>query len=357
MFLDDTACNLASINLMKFRKADGKFDVERFKAACRVFFIAQEILVDHASYPTKRIGENSHYYRPLGLGYSNLGSWFMTSGLPYDSDTAYGMCGSITALLHGVANRTSAELSSVLGPFERFAENREPMLRVMQMHRDAVEKIHDGSPKYLKDAARRLWDEVLSTGRQHGFRNAQATVLAPTGTISFMMDCDTTGIEPDIALVKYKQLAGGGSMKIVNKSVPAGLRALGYDTIQVEEIEKYIAQHDTIEGAPHLREDHLPVFDCAFRPAKGKRSIEWRAHVRMMAAAQPFLSGAISKTVNMPTESTPEDIADAYRWGWEMGLKALAIYRDGSKQSQPLSTKSEAEKTADKEKAAAAPET
>jgi ribonucleoside-diphosphate reductase alpha chain len=354
MFLDDTACNLASINLMKFRKADGKFDVERFKTACRVFFIAQEILVDHASYPTKRIGENSHYYRPLGLGYSNLGSLIMTSGLPYDSDTAYGMCGSITALLHGAANRTSAELSSVLGPFERFAENREPMLRVMQMHRDAVEKIHDGSPKYLKDAARKLWDEVLSSGRQHGFRNAQATVLAPTGTISFMMDCDTTGIEPDIALVKYKQLAGGGSMKIVNKSVPAGLRALGYDTIQVEEIEKYIAQHDTIEGAPHLREDHLPVFDCAFRPAKGKRSIEWRAHVRMMAAAQPFLSGAISKTVNMPTESTPEDIADAYRWGWEMGLKALAIYRDGSKQSQPLSTKSEAEKTADKEKAAAA---
>jgi ribonucleoside-diphosphate reductase alpha chain len=354
MFLDDTACNLASINLMKFRKADGKFDVERFKTACRVFFIAQEILVDHASYPTKRIGENSHYYRPLGLGYSNLGSLIMTSGLPYDSETAYGMCGSITALLHGVANRTSAELSSVLGPFERFAENREPMLRVMQMHRDAVEKIHDASPKYLKDAARKLWDEVLTAGRQHGFRNAQATVLAPTGTISFMMDCDTTGIEPDIALVKYKQLAGGGSMKIVNKSVPAGLRALGYDTIQLEEIEKYIAQHDTIEGAPHLREDHLPVFDCAFRPAKGKRSIDWRAHVRMMAAAQPFLSGAISKTVNMPTESTPEDIADAYRWGWEMGLKALAIYRDGSKQSQPLSTKSEAEKTADKEKAAAA---
>ena len=355
MFLDNTACNLASINLMKFRQADGTFDIDRFKAACRIFFIAQEILVDHASYPTKKIGENSHYYRPLGLGYSNLGSLIMTSGLPYDSNAAYGLCGSITALLHGVANRTSAELSSVLGPFERFAENREPMLRVMQMHRDAVEDIDDASPKYLKDAARKLWDEVLMVGRQHGFRNAQVTVLAPTGTISFMMDCDTTGIEPDIALVKYKQLAGGGSMKIVNKSVPAGLRALGYDPTQVEEIVRYIAQHDTIEGAPHLREDHLPVFDCAFKPAKGKRSIDWRAHVRIMAAAQPFLSGAISKTVNMPTDTTPENIADAYCWGWEMGLKALAIYRDGSKQSQPLSTKSESEKTADKEKAAARP--
>ncbi|MHB0957996.1 MAG: vitamin B12-dependent ribonucleotide reductase [Pirellulaceae bacterium] len=355
MFLDDTACNLASINLMKFRKADGKFDVERFKAACRIFFIAQEILVDHASYPTKRIAENSHYYRPLGLGYSNLGSLIMTSGLPYDSNTAYGLCGSITALLHGVANRTSAELSGVLGPFERFAENREPMLRVMQMHRDAVEEINEACPKYLKEAARKLWEEVLSVGRQHGFRNAQATVLAPTGTISFMMDCDTTGIEPDIALVKYKQLAGGGAMKIVNKSVPAGLRALGYNKAQVEEIEQYIAQHDTVEGAPHLREDHLPVFDCAFKPAQGKRSIDWRAHVRMMAAAQPFLSGAISKTVNMPAETTPEDIADAYRWGWEMGLKALAIYRDGSKQSQPVSTQSEADKSADKEKAASRP--
>ena len=354
MFLDDTACNLASINLMKFRRADGRFDVERFKAACRIFFIAQEILVDHASYPTKKITENSHYYRPLGLGYSNLGSLIMTSGLPYDSPGAYGLCGAITALLHGTANRTSAEISSVTGPFERFAENREPMLRVMQMHRDAVEDINDASPKYLKDAARKLWDDVLSLGRQHGFRNAQATVLAPTGTISFMMDCDTTGIEPDIALVKYKQLAGGGSMKIVNRSVPNGLRALGYSASQTEEMEAHIEQNDTIEGAPHLCEEHLPVFDCAFKPAKGKRSIEWRAHVRMMAAAQPFLSGAISKTVNMPAEITSDDIADAYRWGWEMGLKALAIYRDGSKQSQPLSTKSEADKAADKEKATAA---
>mgnify|MGYP001150802377 FL=1 len=352
MFLDDTACNLASINLLKFRQADGTFDVARFTAACRIFFIAQEILVDRASYPTKRIAENSHYYRPLGLGYSNLGSLIMMSGLPYDSDAAYGLCGAVTALLHGAANRTSAELSAALGPFERFAENREPMLRVMQMHRDAVEQINGACPQYLQDAARQLWDEVVAAGRQHGFRNAQATVLAPTGTISFMMDCDTTGIEPDIALVKYKQLAGGGSMKIVNRSVPSGLRSLGYSAAQVREIEQYIDAHDTIEGAPHLSAEHLPVFDCAFKPAQGQRSINWRAHVRMMAAAQPFLSGAISKTVNMPNETTPEDIADAYLWGWQSGLKALAIYRDGSKQSQPLSTKSEADKAADKEKAA-----
>jgi ribonucleoside-diphosphate reductase alpha chain len=355
MFLDDTACNLASINLMKFRAADGTFDVERFEAACRIFFLAQEILVDHASYPTKRIAENSHYFRPLGLGYSNLGSLIMTDGLSYDSAAARGLCGAVTALLHGAANRTSAELSSVVGPFERFAENREPMLRVMQMHRDAVDDIDAAVPRYLKDAARRVWDEVVSLGRQHGFRNAQATVLAPTGTISFMMDCDTTGIEPDIALVKYKQLAGGGSMKIVNRSVPGGLRALGYSDEQIQDIEDFIAAQDTIEGAPHVREEHLPVFDCAFKPARGQRSIDWKAHVRMMAAAQPFLSGAISKTVNMPQETTVSEIADAYLWGWEMGLKALAIYRDGSKQSQPLSTKSEADKAAEKEKAAARP--
>ncbi len=355
MFLDDTACNLASINLMKFRRGDGTFDVQRFADACRLFFIAQEILVDHASYPTKQIAENSHRYRPLGLGYSNLGSVVMTSGLPYDSDAARGLCGSITALLHGAANRTSAELAAVVGTFDRFAENRDPMLRVMQMHRDKVEAIDESCPTYLKDSARNLWDEVLAFGRQHGFRNAQATVLAPTGTISFMMDCDTTGIEPDIALVKYKQLAGGGSMKIVNHSVPAGLQALGYDDAQIAEIRKYIESEDTIEGAPHIRDEHLPVFDCAFQPAKGKRSIAWRAHIRMMAAAQPFLSGAISKTVNMPRDTTVEDVAEAYRWGWQMGLKALAIYRDGSKQSQPLSTQSESDKAAEKEKASARP--
>jgi ribonucleoside-diphosphate reductase alpha chain len=344
MFLDNTACNLASINLMKFRSADGSFDVERFKAACRIYFIAQEILVDHASYPTESIARNSHAYRPLGLGYSNLGSLIMASGQSYDSEAAYGLCGSITALLHGAANLTSAEMAAVVGPFEGFHKNREPMLRVMQMHRDACEKINDAGPEYLKDAARDLWDEVVALGKKVGYRNAQATVLAPTGTISFMMDCDTTGIEPDIALVKYKQLAGGGMLKIVNQTVPLALAKLGYDDPQIKSISKYVDEHDTIEGAPDLKVEHLGVFDCAFKPANGIRSIQWRAHVRMMAAAQPFLSGAISKTVNMPSDVTPDDIADAYFWGWELGLKALAIYRDGSKQSQPLNTKAEGDK-------------
>ncbi|NLF70487.1 MAG: vitamin B12-dependent ribonucleotide reductase [Candidatus Anammoximicrobium sp.] len=353
MFLDNSACNLASINLLKFRQSDGTFDIERFKAACRLFVIAQEILVDHASYPTGPIAENSHLYRPLGLGYSNLGSLLMTSGLPYDSEGAYSVCGSITALLHGAANLASAEMAGIVGPFEAFADNREPMLRVMQMHRDAVEKINDAGPRYLKDAARRLWDQVLTAGRRHGFRNAQATVLAPTGTISFMMDCDTTGIEPDIALVKYKQLAGGGMLKIVNNTVPLALRSLGSDDRQIEAILKHVDAHDTIEGAPELKDEFLPVFDCAFKPANGSRSIPWRAHIRMMAAAQPFLSGAISKTVNMPKDTTAEEIADAYLWGWKMGLKALAIYRDSSKQSQPLSTESESDKA--KKEAAARP--
>ena len=350
MFLDDSACNLSSINLMRFRKPDGSFDVERFTTACRIFFIAQEILVDHASYPTERIAENSHLFRPLGLGFSNLGSLVMTSGLPYDSEAALGLCGALTALLHGSANLTSAEMAGVVGPFETYAENREPFLRVMRMHRDAVEDINDSGPAYLKEAARDLWDQVLVLGRKQGFRNAQATVLAPTGTISFMMDCDTTGIEPDIALVKYKQLAGGGMLKLVNATVPMALRALGYDEPQLASITKYIDEHDTIEGATELNAEHLAVFDCAFKPANGTRSIPWKAHVRMMAAAQPFLSGAISKTVNMPNETTPDDIAEAYMWSWKMGLKALAIYRDGSKQSQPLSTKSENGKAADKEK-------
>jgi len=301
--------------------------------------------VDRASYPTDRIALNSHQFRPLGLGYSNLGSLIMAAGLPYDSDAARGLCGSLTALLTGAAYLASAELASVVGPFPRFAENREPMLRVMQMHRDAVERIDEAGPAYLKQEARRLWDKVLQAGRRWGFRNAQATVLAPTGTISFMMDCDTTGIEPDIALVKYKQLAGGGMLKIVNRTVPLALQSLGYSAPQIEAIVAYIDENDTIEGAPHLRPEHLPVFDCAFKPARGQRSISWQAHVKMMAAAQPFLSGAISKTVNMPAETKPEDIANAYLWGWKLGLKAIAIYRDGSKQSQPLSTKSDTEKS------------
>jgi ribonucleoside-diphosphate reductase alpha chain len=352
MFLDDTACNLASINLMKFRKPDGHFDVERFEAACRIFFVAQEILVDHASYPTAKIARNSHMFRPLGLGYSNLGSLLMADGLAYDSDEGRGLCGALTAILHGTANRTSAEMAGAVGPFEGFAINREPMLGVMQMHRDAVEKIHPSCPAYLHDAARTIWDDVLAGGRRNGYRNAQATVLAPTGTISFLMDCDTTGIEPDIALVKYKQLAGGGMLKIVNQTVPLALRTLGYDEPAVEGVLSFIDKNDTIEGAPGLKDQHLAVFDCAFKPRLGKRSIAWEAHVKMMAAAQPFISGAISKTVNMPRETTPEDIAGAYMEGWRMGLKALAIYRDGSKESQPLNTSTEADKTAAKVTAA-----
>jgi ribonucleoside-diphosphate reductase alpha chain len=348
MFLDDTACNLASINLMKFRVEDGTFDVDRFQAACRLFFIAQEILVDHASYPTKRIAENSHRFRPLGLGYSNLGSLIMSAGMAYDSDGARGLCGAMTALLHGAANLTSAELAAAVGPFDGFEENREPMLGVMQMHRNAVEEIDDACPKYLKDAARNTWDDVLAAGKQYGYRNAQATVLAPTGTISFLMDCDTTGIEPDIALVKYKQLAGGGMLKIVNQTVPLALKTLGYDQPDIESILAYIDKNDTIEGAANVKLEHLSVFDCAFQPRGGVRSIAWQAHVRMMAAAQPFLSGAISKTVNMPRDTTPADIASAYLEGWKLGLKALAVYRDGSKESQPLSTSTEGDKQAAK---------
>jgi ribonucleoside-diphosphate reductase alpha chain len=344
MFLDNTACNLASINLMKYRREDGRFDVDGFTAACRLFYIAQEILVDHASYPTAPIAANSHRFRPLGLGYSNLGSLVMSSGVAYNSDAARGLCGSITAILHGTANKTSSELAAAVGPFEGYEENCEPFVRVMQMHRDAVEDINDAGPDYLKSSARRIWKEVLQNGATHGFRNAQATVLAPTGTISFMMDCDTTGIEPDIALVKYKQLAGGGMLKIVNRTVPLALETLGYNPAQVETIGDYINENDTIEGAPGLNEDDLAIFDCAFKPQNGERSIEWLAHVSMMAAAQPFLSGAISKTVNMPADTTKEEIADAYRWGWELGLKALAIYRDGSKQSQPLNTGNDADK-------------
>ncbi len=344
MFLDDTACNLASINLKKCVKPDGTFDVERFCKACAIFLTAQEILVDHASYPTPAIAENSHLYRPLGLGYANLGSLLMSMGVPYDSDEGRGMCGAITALLNGQGYLTSSRIAAHLGPFAGYRENEQCMLDVMQMHRDAVEQIHPACPGYLKDAARQIWNECLQSGRKYGYRNAQATVLAPTGTIAFMMDCDTTGIEPDIALVKYKQLAGGGMMKIVNRTVPLALKVLGYDQPQIEGILDYIEKHETVEGAPEIKDEHLAVFDCAFKPANGTRSIHWKAHVTMMAAAQPFLSGAISKTVNMPSDSTVEDIEEAYLEGWKLGLKALAIYRDGSKQSQPLSTSKEGDR-------------
>jgi len=352
MFLDDSACNLASVNLMKFRREDGTFDAERFEAACRIVFIAQEILVDHASYPTPRIAANSHRFRPLGLGYSNLGSLLMASGLPYDSDEARGMCAAITALLHGAACRTSTELAAAVGPFEQFEANREPMLRVMEMHWEKAQQVRP-CPEYLREEVSRLWDDVLVRGRRFGFRNAQATVLAPTGTISFMMDCDTTGIEPDLALVKYKQLAGGGTLRIVNQTVPLALKTLGYDDQQIASMVARIEKEGTLENSAELDPEHLPVFDCAFPAPKGKRSIPWRAHIRMMAAAQPFISGAISKTVNMPRESTPADVADAYMEGWRSGLKALAIYRDGSKEVQPLSTSGEGGKEAEKAAVAA----
>ncbi len=338
MFIDDSACNLASLNLMKFRTDDGGFDVARFRAAARVFITAQEILVDHASYPTDRIAANSHKFRPLGLGYANLGGLIMASGRPYDSDEGRALAAAITAIMHGQAYLTSSELAATVGPFEGFAVNREPMLRVMEMHRDAVDAIDPSCPPYLWNEARSVWRECVDAGRKHGYRNSQVTVLAPTGTIAFMMDCDTTGIEPDIALVKYKQLAGGGLLKIVNRTVPLALRTLGYDEPVIEGILDYIDAKDTIEGAPGLRDEHLPVFDCAFPPSNGSRSIQWRGHLKMMAAAQPFLSGAISKTVNMPRDATVADIRDAYLEGWKLGLKALAIYRDGSKESQPVSS-------------------
>jgi ribonucleoside-diphosphate reductase alpha chain len=352
MFLDDTACNLSSINLRKFQQEDGTFNFERFRRAAAIYITAQEILVDHASYPTPSIAENSHRFRPLGLGYANLGSLLMSMGIPYDSDTGRGMCGALTALLNGQAYLTSSRMAGIVGPFAGYSENEESMLEVMEMHRSAIRDIDQACPAYLRKAASDVWDECLESGRRFGYRNAQATVLAPTGTIAFMMDCDTTGIEPDIALVKYKQLAGGGMMKIVNRTVPLALESLGYSRQQSSEIISYIDEHEMIEGAPHLKDEHLPVFDCAFVPANGTRSINWRAHVTMMSAAQPFLSGAISKTVNMPKESTVQDVQEAYKEGWKLGLKALAIYRDGSKQSQPLATTKEGDRNKGKNEAA-----
>ncbi|MCL2623743.1 MAG: vitamin B12-dependent ribonucleotide reductase, partial [Planctomycetaceae bacterium] len=345
MSIDDSACNLASVNLMRFRNDDGTFNAKRFIAACRIVFIAQDILVDRASYPIKKIAENSHRFRALGLGYSNLGSLLMSMGLPYDSDEARGFCSVVTSLMHGAAYRTSAELAGSVGTFEGYAKNSVPMSQVMEMHWDATNKITTGY-KTLKSVARELWDEVLELGKRNGFRNAQATVLAPTGTISFMMDCDTTGIEPDIALIKFKQLAGGGTLKIVNQTVPLALATLGYSQPEIDRIQQYIEENRTIDGAPGLLREHLPVFDCAFPAPGSDRCIGWQAHLRMMAAAQPFISGAISKTVNMPSGATKQDIADAYMMGWELGLKAVAVYRDGSKTAQPLSTSNEAEEKA-----------
>ena len=344
MSLDDTACNLASINLMRFRQEDGLFDADSFVQTCRIFFIAQEIIVDRASYPIKKIAENSHKFRAIGLGYSNLGSLIMSLGLPYDSDEARGLCSVVTALLNGAAYKTSSELANVVGTFEAFSRNREPMLRVVDMHWNAVNQIGN-CPSYLKKRAQKLWDDVRNSGSRYGFRNAQATVLAPTGTISFMMDCDTTGIEPDYALVKYKQLAGGGTLKLVNGTVSLALKTLGYTDEEVTAIVAHLTDKGTFHEVPYLVDAHLPIFDCASPLPGSERFIPWDAHVKMMAAAQPFISGAISKTVNMPNSATIEDISNAYMMAWELGVKALAIYRDGSKGAQPLSTSAGSEKS------------
>ncbi len=337
MFLDDSACNLASLNLMKFRLQDGEFDTDSFRYAVRIMITAMEILVGNSSYPRPEIGANSHRFRPLGLGYANLGALLMNRGLPYDSDTGRDYAAAITALMCGQAYLTSAELARELGPFDGYAENREPMLEVIRMHRAAVNGVNANRvPERLLEEAETAWREAYALGHDYGYRNAQVTVLAPTGTIGFMMDCDTTGVEPDIALVKYKKLVDGGMMKIINNSVPDALERLGYDEREVEAITEYIAEHETIEGAPALKDEHLPVFDCAFRPSNGQRSIHYMGHLRMMAAVQPFLSGAISKTVNLPPESTVDEIMTTYMEAWKMGLKAVAIYRDGSKRLQPL---------------------
>ncbi len=338
MFLDDTACNLASLNLMKFLEPNGQFDVQAFKHAVDVTITAQEILVDNASYPTPKIAENSHAFRPLGLGYANLGALLMSMALPYDSDEGRDVAGSITALMCGEAYAQSSRIAERMGPFEGYEVNREPMIGVIRMHRDATRGIRpERVQPELYMAAQESWDAALNLGEQFGFKNAQVTVLAPTGTIGFMMDCDTTGIEPDLALVKHKKLVGGGLIKIVNNTVPQALMKLGCTPEQTSEVVSYIDKHGKIEGAPYLKPEHLAIFDCSLAPMGGGRSITWTGHVKMMAAAQPFLSGAISKTINMPEESTVEDIMDAYIESWKLGLKAVAIYRDNSKRSQPLS--------------------
>jgi ribonucleoside-diphosphate reductase alpha chain len=362
LFLDNTACNLASLNLLKFKKADGAFDVERFKAAVRVFITAQEIIVDNASYPIKSIAENSHIFRTLGLGYANLGALIMSYGLGYDTDEGRALAGAITSIMTGHAYEQSAKMAKALGPFPGYHDTRasgvkktadttnEPyMLEVIELHRSHVGKIQASDRfGYLKDEAQKTWDNALALGKKHGYRNAQVTVLAPTGTIGFLMDCDTTGIEPDIALVKYKLLAGGGMLKIVNQTVKPALQHLGYAAAQIEKIIAHIDEHDTIEDVIEadgttipsgLKPEDLPVFDCAFKAHKGTRFLHYRGHIRMMAAAQPFLSGAISKTVNLPETATVDDIVNTYVEGWKLGLKAIAIYRDGSKRSAPLNVK------------------
>jgi ribonucleoside-diphosphate reductase alpha chain len=341
MHVDDSACNLASINLMKFRRADGSFDVSRFEHVVDVMLLAQEIVVGPSSYPTQEIGVNARAFRQLGLGYANLGAYLMAGGMPYDSDAGRGIAACITALMTGRAYRRSAEAAAALGPYERYAENESAHKAVMRMHRDAAYAIDEQAcaDHELLAAARRCWDEAVELGERFGYRNAQATVLAPTGTISFLMDCDTTGVEPDFSLVKYKELVGGGTMTIANRTIPLALRTLGYSDQQIEQIEAYVAEHGSILGAPGLAQEHLPVFDVAV----GERAISHMGHLKMMGAIQPFISGAISKTVNLPQSATAEDIADAYTQAWRLGIKALAIYRDGSKTAQALRTDAQQE--------------
>jgi len=362
LFLDNTACNLASLNLMKFKTADGDFDVERFKAAARIFITAQEIIVDNASYPIKEIAENSHIFRTLGLGYANLGSLIMSYGYGYDSVEGRALCGAITAIMTGEAYAQSARMAQTMGPFPGYRDSRAsgvakpvakdnvaPMLEVIELHRCAVHQIPDAKEfAHLKQEAEKTWDEAAELGKRHGYRNAQVTVLAPTGTISFLMDCDTTGIEPDIALVKYKLLAGGGMLKIVNQTIKPALEKLGYSSDEIERIIAHIDAFDTIEDvidsdgtkiSSGLNPEHLPIFDCAFKPFRGERSLHYLAHLKMMAAAQPFLSGAISKTVNLPESASVDDIMNTYIEGWRLGLKSVAIYREGSKRSAPLNTR------------------
>ena len=340
VFIDDTACNLASLNLLKFLNDDGTFMVDDFRHAVQVTITAQEMIVPNASYPTPKIEENSHKLRPLGLGYANLGALLMSLGVPYDSDEGRAVGAAVTSLMTGEAYAQSARIAAQHGgPFEFFDENREPMLRVMNKHKAASYAIDRGIGEVaLIDAACASWDEAVALGMKHGYRNAQATVLAPTGTIAFMMDCDTTGVEPDIALVKYKKLVGGGLLKIVNHTVPAALNKLGYSDAEGKKITDFIAENDTIEGAPGLKDEDLPVFDCAFKAQKGERSIHYMGHLKMVAATQPFISGSISKTINLPELASVEDIEQAYIDGWKMGLKCISVYRDNCKRSQPLNT-------------------
>ena len=347
MFLDDSACNLASFNLLKFVNAQGDFDVNGFRRAVDIMITAQEIIIDNASYPTEKIGKNSRDFRPLGLGYANLGALLMHNGLPYDSDEGRHFAAAITAVMTGEAYLQSARISAKLGPFAGYALNREPFLEVMRMHRSALQNINPNCvPGDLMKSAQESWDLAVLEGTVHGFRNAQATVLAPTGTIGFMMDCDTTGVEPDLALVKFKKLVGGGTMKIVNNTIPAALAKLGYSEEEIKAITKHIDDNGTIEGAPFVKDAHLPAFDCALKPQRGNRCIHYMGHIKMMSAVQPFISGAISKTVNVPENITIDQVADLYTQAWRLGLKAIAIYRDNSKRTQPLNA-SQGQKTRD----------